>query len=447
MTEGPVIRRVLLFALPICLGNILQQLYNTVDTLIISRWCDANSLAAVGTAGQPVEFLLCLFMGLSSGVSILTAQSVGRRDLPGTKAGCLAAVQLLWLISLPVTVVGWVLGPALLRLMQVPPETAPLAVNYMRIVVLATLGNLGYNINAGILRGLGDGASSLFFLLVSCLLNILLDLLFVAGMGMGVSGAALATCISMYVSWLLSVGYIRRRSPELGFPLLPRRADKKWLRQLVRISLPLGFNHSIYSVGHMFLQAVINLQGAEFIAGCSVGVKVNSMSSSTISAISSAGTTYAGQNLGAEHYDRLKYGGTRIPAFSSLLTFCLSLLTLLLSGPIVSLFGLENQVAAYARQYILYTIMASFLYAWYNGIICFANGLGVVRYPLIVNVLALWAVRIPTAWLFQLSGNGHSAMLCYAVSHSFALICMLFFYRTKTWKSIVARADSGKHPS
>ena len=174
MTQGSIMKRVLLFALPICVGNVLQQLYGTVDTLVIGNFCGSVSLAAVGTSSQPVEILLCVFLGLGTGVSILVSQFTGSGDMESLKEIGATAISFLFLCSIPLTIIGQFAGPAVLRFMQVPDDTWELANAYISIIFFGTLGNMGYNMNAGILRGMGDSNASLLFLIVSCAVNIVL---------------------------------------------------------------------------------------------------------------------------------------------------------------------------------------------------------------------------------------------------------------------------------
>ena len=258
MTHGSILSCTLRFALPICAGSVLQQMYSTVDTLVIGNYCDSSALAAVSTSSQPLEILLCVFLGIGSGISILVSQACGASDQAELKKLLKASVFFLYAAAIPLTVLGVVLGPTLLRLMQVPADAMPYAVQYLRIVAIGILGNMGYNFNAGILRGLGNSSSSLLLLMVSCVVNIVLDLLFVAKLGMGVYGAAWATVIALTLSWLCSICYLRRYAPELEFPLLPHRFDGKTLRKMIQIGLPLGMNTALYSTGHLILQILLD---------------------------------------------------------------------------------------------------------------------------------------------------------------------------------------------
>ena len=274
MTKGPIMQLVILFAPPICIGNVLQQLYNTVDTLVIGNFCNSVSLAAVGTSTQPVEIFLCLFLGIGSGVSILVSQSTGRGDISYIRRLAATSTAFLYLCAVPLMILGWFFGPYILKFMQVPDNAWNLSVAYLRIIFLGTIGSMGYNLNAGILRGLGDSKSSLLFLIISCLVNIVLDILFVAVFRMDVPGAALATILAQFCSWFFSILYIRKKYPELEYSPLPKGIDRNVLSSIVRVGLPLGLNNSIYSIGHVLQQSLINAQGSDYIAACSVASKI-----------------------------------------------------------------------------------------------------------------------------------------------------------------------------
>lgn len=436
MTQGSIMKRVLLFALPICVGNVLQQLYGTVDTLVIGNFCGSVSLAAVGTSSQPVEILLCVFLGLGTGVSILVSQFTGSGDMESLKEIGATAISFLFLCSIPLTIIGQFAGPAVLRFMQVPDDTWELANAYISIIFFGTLGNMGYNMNAGILRGMGDSNASLLFLIVSCAVNIVLDLVFVAGLGMDVAGAAWATTIAMYCSWLFSIVYIRKKYPEFCFTYLPHRMNKRMLGSIVAIGLPLGLNSSIYSVGHILMQSLINLQGSIFIAACSVSSKVTGIANVAITSLSSAATIFSGQNLGAENYVYLKKGGIQIPLFSGLITCIAGLLVTFWCRPLLEFFTRDAAVLDIAVRYIRIVLPFTWAYAVFNGIICFVNGMGEVRFPTVVNLLMLWAVRIPCAWLITWYIDGGYVMACLPISFVFGMCCMFSYFFSKNWKKI-----------
>lgn len=440
MTKGPIIRQSLVFALPIVLGNILQQLYSTVDTLVVGNYCGKEALAAVGTGSQPIEIFLCLFMGMSAGVSILVSQYTGSGDTARRQLVVRNAVVYLYLCGVPLTILGVLCGPLLLRLMQVPAEAWEPAVAYVRLLFLGTLGNLGYNINAGILRGVGDSRASLLFLLVSCVVNIALDLVFVICFRMDVAGVAIATVIAMLTSWGASIVYIRRKYPELGYELLPRRMDRAVLMELIRLAFPLGLNQSLYSVGHFVMQMLVNGQGVVFAAACSIAGKVNSIANVAIQAQASACSTYAGQNLGAKHYSRLVRGAYRLPLFTGALTLAAGLLVTWQAEPLLRLFNDEPAVIAMALRYVRVVLPFCAAYATFTCIIAFLNGIGLMRYPTTVNLIVLWGVRIPLAIIISLFFDGTWVMAAIPASFIVGLIAMLCFFGTHRWKELRQQA-------
>lgn len=442
MTKGSIMKLVILFALPICIGNMLQQLYNTVDTIVIGNYCDSSSLAAVGTSGQPVEIILCIFLGIGTGISILVSQCTGRGDMGTLKRTIATSCAFLYMSAIPLTFIGVLLGPYLLKFMQVPEDTIHYATAYLQIIFLGTLGNMGYNLNAGILRGLGDSHSTLLFLVLSCVVNIVLDLVFVAGFHMGVSGVAFATVIAMYCSWACSILYIKKKYPELEFTTLPRYLDKKILSEIIRVGLPLGLNHSIYSVGHILMQTLVNAQGSIFMAGCSVAGKVTGLSNVAISSFSSAATTFAGQNLGAENYVRLRRGGKTIPFYSGLITLTSGIIVCIFCRPILGIFSPDPAVIDMAVRYVRIVLPSSWAFAVLNGIISFINGIGEVKYPTIVNILMLWVVRIPSAYLIAQFIDGTYIMACFPISFTFGMLAMLAFFLTPKWKEIKRLAEA-----
>lgn len=442
MTYGPIMSKVFLFAIPIIIGNVLQQLYTTVDTLVIGNYCGKTSLAAVGTSSQPVEILLGLFLGVGTGVSILVSQYTGANNEEKLNKVTHTAISFVYMVGIPICVVGLWITPLVLRWMGTPDDTWDAAVSYTRIVFVGALGNVGYNMNAGILRGLGDSKASLWFLVVSCIANIILDLVFVAGLGMDVRGAALATIIAMYLSWMVSIIYIRRKFPALSFSFLPRQCDREELGNIVKIGMPIGMNNSLYSFGHVVLQSLVNAQGSTFMAGVSVAGRVTGITNVAITALSSAATTFSGQNYGAKNIDRLRQGYLKIPIISGMITLAAGLLVISFRMPILRIFMKDEGVLLYAGRYVMVLLLSQWLYAIFNGIICVVNGVGLIRYTTIVNILMLWLVRVPSAYMISYFFDGTYVMLCYPISFGFGMIMMLGYYLfSPKWKEIIRNKE------
>jgi len=443
MTHGPILRKVLLFALPLVLGSVLQQLYTSVDTLVIGAFCGTASLAAVGTSAQPVEVTLCVFLGIGTGVSILISQAVGAGDQAQARRICQTAVAFVWICGMAINLLGILLAPAILRLMQVPPDAIDLSAAYVRIVLAGSLGNIGYNMNAGILRGLGNSTASLLFLLVSCVVNIVLDVVFVAGFKMDVSGAALATSIAMYVSWFVSIAYLRRRYRQLSVPLFSLSPSGKTLLSILRIGLPIGLNNSLYSLGHMALQTLVNAQGSVFMAGQAVAGRITGMASIANASMASAATTFSGQNYGAGNYGRLRRGRLHIPAAMGVIALASGMLFWLARWPLLRLFSSDEAVLAVANRWVSVQLFSFWMFAVFNTMLCMVNGVGLVRYTTVINLLMLWAVRIPSAHMIRAWYDGGWIMLSFPISFAFALLCMIGFYRfSKQWRDILNRPNA-----
>lgn len=428
MTSGNIVRNVIMFAIPIVIGNILQQLYTTVDTLVVGRYCGDTSLAAVGTSSQPVEVLLCIFLGIGSGVSILVSQRIGAGDEKKVAEISATATSFVYLCGIPVAILGILLAPFILKFMGVPAEVSDAALIYTRLVFLGALGNIGYNMNAGILRGLGDSAASLWFLVVSCASNIVLDIVFVAALGMDVSGAALATTIAMFLSWITSVIYIKKRFPELDFTFLPRRLNRQDLKAILSIGLPIGLNNSLFSFGHMAMQTLVNAQGYKFMAGASVAGRITGITNVAITAVSAAASTFSGQNYGARNYGRLREGYILLPAMNGIATLLLGLTFISFRMPILGFFTKDPEVLMYAGRYVVAVLLSQWCYAVFNCISNIVNGVGFVKYTTLINLMMLWAVRIPCAYLINRFFDGTYVMLCFPVSFAFGMICMIAYY-------------------
>ncbi len=438
MTTGPIMSRILIFALPIVIGNILQYLYTTVDTLVIGQYCDHTAIASVGTSSQPIEVLLCVFLGIGTGVSILISQHAGAGDDTAVKNACKTAVSFVYLCGIPVSILGWFAAPLLLKLMEVPADSWDNALLYTRIVLCGATGNIGYNMNAGILRGFGDSKASLYFLAISAAVNIILDYVLVAYVGMGVPGVALATAIAMAFAWIVSIIYIRRRYPDLEFSVFPRGIVNSEMKRIISIGVPIGLNNSLFSLGHVALQTLINEQGSVFMAGWSIAGRVTGLSNMAITGISAAATTYSGQNYGAGRIDRLREGQFIIPLADGGITLGFGLFFMMLRMPILSLFTQDAEVLALAGRNVVIMLSCQWMYAVFNAISCIVNGTGRVKYTTVINLTMLWAVRVPAAYLISRLISGRQVMFCFPISFGYGMLCMIaYFAFSPSWKKLI----------
>ena len=266
MTTGSPARLLAAFALPLLAGNILQQLYNMVDSFVVGNYVGATALAAVGT-GFPIVYLLAsLFIGFSMGATVMIAQYVGAGDLDRVKDTVDTLYSAFAVLILPLTVVGVLVCGPLLRLIQVPGDVYPEALVYCMVVFAGVIGTLGYNINTGIMQGLGDSRTPLIFLAVACVLNIVLDLLFVLVFHWGVFGVSLATIIAQACSWVFGIFYINRRYPMIHIKFFQHKIDRDLLRQVLRLGIPSAVQQCQFSVAMLIMQALVNGFGTNVTA-------------------------------------------------------------------------------------------------------------------------------------------------------------------------------------
>lgn len=299
MTVGEPWKKIITFTVPMLLGNIAQQMYNTVDSIVVGNYVGDNALAAVGSAGPIVNLLLVLFIGISMGASIMVSQYFGakqRKDLSYTIGNCivLTAVAVVFIMVLAVVTVR-----PLLVLLKTPESIIDWCSSYLLIMFLGIVGMAYYNILSGVLRGLGDSFSALLYLLVATALNIVLDLLFVAKFGMGVSGVALATIIAQAVSAVLCFRRLTKLTEIFDMKLKYLKFVKKYSVNIIRLGMPSGLTQAIFSMAMIVVQSLTNSFGEMFIAANVIVMRVDGFAMLPNFSFGTAMTTYAGQNVGA----------------------------------------------------------------------------------------------------------------------------------------------------
>jgi len=256
MTEGSPLKLIFAFAVPMLIGNIFQQLYNMVDSIVVGNYVGKIALAAVGT-GFPIIFMMSsMFIGIALGATILISQYYGAGDINNVKKTSQTIYTAMMVGSIPLSIIGILLSGPLLHLTNVPVDTFPMAKLYMIIVFAGLIGSLGFNVNSGILQGLGDSKSSLLFLAVACVINIVLDLVFVLLFHMGVSGVAYATIIAQFFSWIFGIIYMRQKYYFLDISIFKFKFDKVIFKKILKLGIPSGLQQALFSIGIMSLQSL-----------------------------------------------------------------------------------------------------------------------------------------------------------------------------------------------
>ena len=434
MTQGSPTRLIVAFSLPLLLGNVLQQLYNMVDSIVVGQFVGASALTAVGT-GFPIIFLLAsLFIGFAMGATVMIAQYIGAGDKQSVARTVDTIYSALLAAIVPLSLLGVVLTTPLLTLIRVPVEAFDQARVYCIVVFLGGIGSLGYNVNAGILQGLGDSKTPLLFLAVASVINIVLDLLFVLVFRWAVFGVALATIIGQACSWIFGIFYINRKYNFLHIRLFQIRVDRKLLGQIIRLGVPSAIQQCQFSVAILIMQALINGFGNDFAAGFTAANKIDTFAFMPIESFSIAATTYVGQNMGAGRLDRVQTGTRRALVLGTLVCLAMSAVVLPLRRPLLMLFNREPGVVAAGEAYLLRALSLMFILAMMfimNGVL---RGAGATTVPMVASIISLWAARIPVAYALAYFFGPEEIYWAYPIGWALGLLICVVSYCRGRWK-------------
>ena len=399
MTVGSPAGHIFYFALPLLLGSFLQQLYNMVDSWVVGNYAGDASLAAVGV-GYPVIFMFTsLFMGLSGGGTVVIAQFYGAGNMGRVRDAVDTVYTAFMASAIPITLLALGLVKPVLLLMQVQADAWAESWLYLTVVSAGLVGAIGYNLNAGILGGLGNSRTTLLFLAISSVMNIVLDLVFVLGLGMGVLGVALGTIISQAFSWLFGLFYINRRYPAIAIRPFCRRFDKALFRQIMGIGLPAGIQMSLVALGAMVVMSKINSFGKEFAAAYNVGSKLDSLAFLPVQSLSNAVTAFVGQNTGAKRPDRVRRG-IRMTVAASVVWSAVMLVLIPLAPTLVGFFS-DTPAVIHSGTVYLRCIMP--FYVLFSVMFCLNNamrGAGDSLFPMLDVIFSLILVRVPAVYWF-----------------------------------------------
>jgi len=352
MTSGTIWKHLLSLALPLMIGSLFQQLYNTVDSVVVGNFVSKQALAAVGSVGPIMNTLIGFFNGLSAGAGVAISQAYGAKDNVNLKRAVHTSIFLTAIMSVLFTVIGVAFVPYMLRLMSTPADVMGEATTYLRIFFAGVSGFLIYNMGAGILRAVGDSQRPLYFLVFSAVVNTVLDLLFVIVFKLGVAGVALATIVAQFLSAILIMWVLMRADGAYKVNIKDIRYDAPMARRIISLGIPTGIQQAITSFSNVFVQGYINYFGSACMAGWSSYAKLDQFVMLPMQSISLASTTFVGQNLGAGDIKRSKKG-TRIAVVMSLITTGILMIPMMVFAPqLVSLFNSDADVVRYGADLI-----------------------------------------------------------------------------------------------
>jgi len=434
MTVGSPLRHIIKFSIPLLIGNIFQQCYNIADSIIVGNTIGTDAQAAVNN-GMPIIFLVTsLFMGLGMGASIILSQNYGAKEMETVQRTIKTIYTFIMIVSIPLTILGIMVAPPLMRLLGVPDTTMDMAVTYISITFIGIIGSLGYNFNAGILQGLGNSKTPLLFIGISTVINIALDLLFILVFGWGVAGVAVATVIAQVFSWLFGVWFIRRKYPELNLNIFRFGVDKEIFHKIIKVGMPMAIQHTMFSFGMLFMQNLINQGGPAFIAGFGNANRIDAFVFMPIFSFQAALTTFVGQNIGAKQIDRVKHG-LQVTLCSALFVYMIiATLTLTFGRHLLGLFNPDPDVIENGRYYLFSIIPFSWLITIQFMLGAVMRGAGQAMVPVFTTLAGFIIIRIPAAYLIGHFIGLEYIFYSYPIGWVVSLSAALIFFSTGRWK-------------
>ena len=442
MTIGDPKKQIIRFTLPMLIGNVAQQLYNTVDSIIVGRFVGDNALAAVGSAGPILNLLLVLFIGISVGAGIMVSQYFGARMREELSKAIGCCISLTFIATVIVMAVTPIVTMPLLRVLNTPDSIIDWSYSYLLILFLGIAGGAYYNILSGVLRGLGDSVSALIYLIVATGLNIVLDLVFVAVLGMGVNGVALATVIAQGVSAILAFLRLKRMTDLFDLKWRYLKPENIYFRDLIRLGVPSGVTQAIFSMSIIVVQALTNSFGEMCIATNVIVMRIDGFVMMPAFSFGQAMTTYAGQNIGARNMERVEQGSRDGTLMAMAISAAITALILLFGKPLMGLFTTTD--ALIVQSYHMMQILA-LGYVMQEVTQCLSGvmrGAGDTITPMIISIVSTVVIRVPLAYLMTYLTRspenpiGRFDMLFYSLLITWILMALITWlcYRRGSWK-------------
>ena len=413
MTEGSIWKSILLFSVPLILGNLLQQLYNTADSIIVGNFLGSNALAAVGSSGSPIYLLIGFSQGVAVGAGVVVSQYLGAKDKKETR------------IAVSRSLLVW---------MNTPEEVLGDAVTYMKLYFGGVLFSVVYNMAAGILNAAGNSRRSVIYLACASITNIILDLVLIAGLKMGVAGAAIATDISQLVSCVLSLRFLMKVDADYKVELSAIRPDQRMTSRIIRIGLPTGIQNMVISFSNVLVQSSVNSYGAAAMAGFAAYMKIDGFNILPVTSFSMAATTFVGQNYGAGNLKRVKNGMWVTLGMGVLYTLCTGALLLAFQDPIMHLFTSDETVVAFGCSAMHYFCPFYFLLAILHGMAGAVRGTGRSVPPMVVLLISLCLFRV--VWIqfvLPFFAGIEGVFVLYPVSWALGAVLMALYAWKGSW--------------
>lgn len=445
MTEGSIWKKILFFSIPLILGNLFQQLYNTVDSIIVGNYIGSEALAAVGSSGSLINLLIGFCIGASAGAGVVIAQFYGAQDKEGVRKAVHTTIAIAIAAGAILTIVGIVTTPLLLKAMGTPKEVFDQASIYLKVYFGGILFSVVYNMSAGILNAVGNSKRSLVYLMIAATSNIFLDLLFVVVFKMGIVGAAIATDISQLLSCIFIILFLVRSEDVYRVKLKDIRCYDNLLGKILKIGLPTGVQNIVISLSNVIVQSSVNSFGAVAMAGFAAYIKVDGFNILPVLSFSMAATTFVGQNLGAGRLDRVKKGMYVSVAMGIIYTVCTGILLLAFAPQVIGVFTQNGKVVEYG----VYIMRFFCPFYWMLGILHILagtiRGTGKTMQAMVVFLFSLCIFRVLWIWgAMSVSHKIGGVMLGYPLSWLVGLVMILIYVWKGNWMPYGMKKDSTK---
>lgn len=394
MTEGSISKKIVLFAIPVFLGQLLQQLYNVIDSIVVGNVLGKEALAAVSSSGSLIFLIVGFVNGLFSGAGVIIGNRYGAKDMKAVKIAVHTAVAFGLISGVALTVVGMSTTPLLLRLMGTPADVMPNSVLYFRVYFMGGLFNVLYNTCCGIFQAVGDSKHPLYYLMISAVVNTILDLIFVNFTDLGVAGAALATVIAQFISAALAFSKLTMVEGDYRVSVREIRLDMPTLKQELRLGIPTGVQNSVIAIANVIVQSNINAFGSLAMAGCGSYFKLEGFAFLPINSFCMALTTFTSQNLGAGNTERAKKGARFGVSMGVGLSELIGLLFFLFAPVLLKLFSQDPAVNAYGILQAHTETLFYFLLAYSHCMASILRGSGHTKVPMYVMLICWCLIRI-----------------------------------------------------
>ncbi len=434
LTEGNVSKQIFLFSLPMIIGNIFQQAYNLVDSIIVGQYLGKEALAAVGASFPLIFLLISLIIGIASGATIMIAQFYGAKQMEKVKLTNSTLMIFLLLASLLMTFVGVYWTEEVFRLIQLPEELILQAVSYLQVYLFGLVFFFGYNGISAVLRGLGDSKTPLFFLIISTILNIFLDLLFIVVLDFGVEGTAYATIISQAIAFFSAMVYLQKKNNIIQFKVKEFKFDKDLFIQSLKIGLPSGLQASFVAIGMTAVLSIVNGFGTDVVAAYSIAIRLDALATLPAMNFAAALSTFVGQNIGAKKMDRVAKGYKSTVLMSSVVSILISIMFYFFGPQLMRMFTNDSNVIEIGTKYLVIVSSFYIIFSTMFSTNAIMRGAGDTMIPMFITLIALWIVRVPSSYflsnIFGEVGIWWSLPLAWFIG----LIFSFSYYKTGRWK-------------